>query len=795
MANLTTEATAYKAEVIDFKAAIRQAWEVADYDDFKQSLVNEAEALAERAIGIGDEALKQWEKSENIEAGIVNFLWSEKMKAILILWRDVLFQQHKAQVLVLDGQSEPSLLEQLKAASHSSLFGAAERLLGFYTSALQDIRRGRGGEQQQVERWRLQKNPWPVYREQIQKLADQCVELQKRHHELKEILRVYHSLFAWVQQHCRACEEDVVQFEKLTRSAVQLIEEQIEERPGKVASSLDELEAKVEIPKHLDTFLYQYETEFNQLNPISPVPIKVYQGQVQVRELNFKRSARQWLESEVLPLLYETWELTEKANNGVRMALVNVRNRVLIIANETKEGKPADLSQEEICQPLKAYLRNFEPYQDMLVELRETIAGRLSEHFRVSHVYMPERPFLPLPLQSTIKQLRAGRNELWELISRNFRQWTASIRQLTANVEQEESLSTSEKIARFVQTRMPSGNDNQQYSSIFLTKGYIGESFWVGREQELNHMESLISQWELGYRGAVCLTGQRFSGKTVFGEQVAHRYFPEHTVRIVPNAVIKVGGRKMTTDFRLGDALAFVRKHTLNTRTMVWIDDLELWGDNNAPVGENVRHLKKQIDAHSNQLFFVVSMSNWFKGLLQNTHEIDRIFQAEINLDRMSVKEVRQAILIRHGATHKVLVDEEGNEVTPPQFNRMTNRIYRVAEGNIGEALNLWSFTTRRGPGEQVVQSLGTQYPLPDFINPDIAVLLVTLLMEKRTNEYRLRKLLGPSFASKYRSMLQRLFSSGLLSRQMDGWIEINEVAANEVGRLLDRRQYIKFYH
>jgi hypothetical protein len=66
-------------------------------------------------------------------------------------------------------------------------------------------------------------------------------------------------------------------------------------------------------------------------------------------------------------------------------------------------------------------------------------------------------------------------------------------------------------------------------------------------------------------------------------------------------------------------------------------------------------------------------------------------------------------------------------------------------------------------------------------------------MMEKRTNEYRLSKLFGKAFKDKYINIVQRLISVGLLVRHLDGWLEINECVVNEVGRALEREQYLKF--
>ena len=66
--------------------------------------------------------------------------------------------------------------------------------------------------------------------------------------------------------------------------------------------------------------------------------------------------------------------------------------------------------------------------------------------------------------------------------------------------------------------------------------------------------------------------------------------------------------------------------------------------------------------------------------------------------------------------------------------------------------------------------------------------------MERRINEYRLRKRFGQPFKEKYNAPLQRLSNVGLLTRKMDGWLEVRENIANDIGKLLDQNNYLRFY-
>jgi len=288
--------------------------------------------------------------------------------------------------------------------------------------------------------------------------------------------------------------------------------------------------------------------------------------------------------------------------------------------------------------------------------------------------------------------------------------------------------------------------------------------------------------------------GQRFSGKTLFGEMVANHYFANNVIRLSPKTIVHCNGRKHQTSFDLGEALDFVKRYNYkNLRLLVWIDDLETWADADNLITENIRKLKKFIDNYSNHIFVMVSISNWAKAHLNSIYEIDKVFQANFNLDKMNIEEIQRAILIRHGATHRTLVDQNLEEVKRNQLLKMVQKVSRESNGNIGEALNLWALSIQLLDEENVQFHYPQIYSMPEFINPDVGIVLSTIMMEKRTNEYRLRKQFGKAFEEKYRSIVQRLISVGLLVRHIDNYLEINELVVNEVGRLLEEEKYIAF--
>lgn len=752
-------------------------------NDYLMALSKGAETLAENIKSVGDSAYENLEEGfperEPLADYFLHFEWAEQAKNFLILWRDILFEQQKAELIQLDKKLGAEGLASLKSSSFEAVQNAAEFLKNFPGKKLSTIKAKQKGEKKQLDTWKLQINPWPKYRSQIENLKEQCQELIDHHQKLEQDSISLQSIRSLIDETVIFCQSEIKEFKDTAEQTESFVNANGEE-PGKVANHLEELEANLKMTSYASTFNHALDEKISDLEEKTQVPVSVRGGLIQQREIFFQRRTRQWLESEVLPLLYEVWELTERTGNSLKMSLVNIRNRAILLSKN--EGEPLP-SQVDFTQPIDAFVKNAIESEKEVAELKALIDRRLSADFEFSALYRADE-FLPVPLQSTIEQMRLDQSPLLA----KGREWIDKInnrlRQARTDVVQESVLSLSEKIVRFVQEQTPDV-ENSQYSNIFLTKGYIGESFVVGRKNELAHVRKIVDNWRQGFRGAVILSGRRFSGKSLFGELVANRHFIGHTIRISPNSSLQVGSRRITTTTDLGEALNFIEKHTLNERQLIWLDDLELWGDANISLSQNVRRLIRSIDSLSDRLFFLVSMSSWSQRHLSRFHDLNHVFQAEVNLDRMSSAEIRQAILIRHGATHRNLVDSESKEVTPQQFQKMTERIFKSSRGNIGDALNQWCANTHRVDEERVSHTPGTGNTLPNFLRPDNRLLLRSLLLEKRTNEYRLRRLFGPAFKERYGGILQRLIHTGLLTRQMDGWLEINEVAVNEVGRMV----------
>ncbi|MEM9887602.1 MAG: hypothetical protein AAF849_17030 [Bacteroidota bacterium] len=767
----------------------KELWRVAKKEDQLSALLDGIHRIREEVVQIATDAEGHLEEGiASKEDYFILYDWVAQAKALMLLWRDTLFQEHKAEMLYKDQEVLEEELQKLLAASQNTLQAAHESFRQFLEEAIQKI------DQKQIEKWKHQKSPWSVYEEQIEEIEQQSQKLFEQHETLSRNIGYFRTIQSIINNLLKDCDKEIDSIKQLSPKTDQFIREHLRDTPdpkfGRVVNYLEELEKNFSINHHLKAFLDRWENEKLNLPNRKQYTVGLQEGLLLYKEIDLSRGVRQWIDSEILPLLYEAWELLERIEHEFKVSIANIRNRTILLSKE-EQALTEDISN--LCFPLETFLKKTSKNEALFADIAKMVAQKLNEEFQLSRIFDPGKAFLAVPFQNTVSQLRLNQSSLLSRIYNWWRRQYLGLQRVRKKVSKRDVLSLSERIARLIEHRK-TASDNLQYASIFQTEGYIGESFYVGREEEMKRVEVLVKQWYEGFRGALLLTGQRFSGKTLFGEYFMNRHFSSNTIVLSPNMPIEVQGRKFTTTYDLYAALNFIQKYSINQRPMVWIDDLELWHDPQKSLGRNVRCLFEQFDKYSTRIFFTVSMSNWMKAHLNKYYNVDKLFQATINLDRMEAEDIKEAILVRHGATHKLLMNAKGTEIKPAQFQRLSNRIYKQAEGNIGEALMRWSYAIQATDDQEKVQFVNTApRQFPDFLTPDIALLLSTIMMEKKTNEYRLRKLFGAPFNEKYSGILQRLLNVGVLKRDLSGWLEINEYVVNDIGRLLERKKYISF--
>ena len=761
---------------------------------------------AEKVLEIGDEVSAQiygFETAKDtseaaVYAYLIDFGWTERAKFFLILWRNTLLELQKAQVLLHTKEIDETAVADLRNRAESTLQAAASDLQDYTEKTFAAHTASEKSRTRFLKPYFLQTNPWSTYKLQIQTLASHGDILQEATKNLLFTADTYDAIESLVRKSVIDCQAEISEALLSLDNIIAFIDENAGEAPGKIAPQLEVNEEKIIAHDHSAEFAAELSPRLKKLPSESRIPVAADNGIIETKDINFRSSTRRWLDSEILPLLYEVWELTEGIRTGLKMSLLNIRNRALLAANDNGDNNTGNSSGEivtpaSLSKPLHLFKETAARLKEECSYLYEIIDHRLNKEFNITSVYKPTDDFLEIPLQNAISQLVFSQNAVFTKIRDWWLRQREKLQRFRTDVKREEALSISEKVVRYLDSRAPDP-ENSQYAGIFLTKGYIGESFRVGREEEIARTQRIVNQWQEGYRGAVLLTGKRFSGRSLFGDLIANRYFPGNTIYLLPDSEVEFGGRRFQTEHNLSGALDWVAKHTLQTRSMLWLDNLELWSDANHTLSQNVRALQKFIDNNCSRIFIVVSMSNWLQTHMNIHHDIDKYFQAEINMDKMPRADIARAIAIRHGATHRKLVNEKGEEITPQEFNKHIKRVYKQTEGNIGEALLLWSNSIEKVSENEVRLHRKSEAVLPKFISSDTGVLLSAIMLRKRTRDYDLNKIFGSAFKTKYAGILLRLLSLGLVKRHLDGSLEVTETAVNDIGRQLEEKHYLRYH-
>lgn len=742
---------------------------------------------------LGDQCLQLLQQEETdsnsqLFANIIHFEWAEKAKGMLFLWRDLLFEQQKTILLSNDKQISDKQIKDLWIESNAVQRLAWQTLEEFPDQQLKKLKPKAA---KHLKKWGLQHNPWATYKEQFQAIEQQAKELSTTFPKLLDAQNSMQQILQLIHNTLQACSDEIETITGLAKQTIKTIEDldqnDLKRELNKLLTQLKIVEDKIQFENYITNFSIALEKEIEPLPDSLVVVIDVQNGYLEQRELPIKKRLHQWLESESYPILYEAWELAEGSCNGLKMILLNIRNRInaLLQDNSDQLNKGA-LS---LSKPLLAFLKDIGTTAQNLTEVKSSLEKRLNKNFQFSYIYNAQTEFLPVSLQATLNQRFWSSKEGWLAKVRQFGidQWQ-KWKGFQAKLAKEQALGVSEKIVRCIQNRQPDPQ-NHHYTSIFMTKGYIGEAFLVGREEQLEHAERIINAWKKGFRGAVLVSGARLSGKTLFAEIIANRYFPDNFVRLSPNTTLTIEGHKTKLGYDLEEALVFLQKYALHSQSLVWIDDLELWWDTKNPFYQNVQALSDWIDSFATRSFVVVGTNNVLKKQLSQLCKIDRIFQAEISMDNIGQEAVQKAIWVRHGATHKKLVNQNQEVLSNPVFQRLCKKIYKISNGNIGEALNTWVNSTYCVDDDHVQNRFEHYHMLPYFLNADTVLILTTILQYKRTNEYTLRKLFGPMFTEQYATVVKRLLNIGILKRQLDGWLEIEELVVN------DLKEMIETYH
>ncbi len=758
--------------------------------------------MAERFIEYSDEHFAMLTTSgrklgpvERAEHLFATFETPESAKRLLLLWRNVLIEWERYIMARTEDRATAETGQVLAKASREQMHRAAD----YYRETLvgrehQRLREDAQYRDSRLYQYNLLDNPWPTYRAQLSRLADQMTELHEGFDERLQVSQVFTELREYVTGLPEQLLRDHGALVSSVTQAIATVRDPEATSVAKISTArlqslevLETVDARLEVISHRATKIIDKLPERAHLYTVNA------DGELRYRDLDMEYVAGQWISAELLPELQRGTRLIETSAAELGRTLLDIRNRVAL-ARETESPVGDNTNEAQTVERLASLLEGV--HERLLLQrpeielVGERVVALADKELRLSRAYEANSPFLEVSFEGNVLRMRREQNVVF---GRTIEWLRTRLSQLSNRISVAfdiEGLSTGEKIIRTIRSRRPDPA-NDSYTSVVSTRGFIGEAFHAGREVELGRAITAIEAWNNGFRGSILVTGQRYSGKTHFVELIAGRYFEQRVIRLRANRQIDFAGRRLGPTGNLREALAFVRKYTSGQRLLVLIDDLELWTDRDHSLAANADALREAIDTIGSRLIFVVTTSNWIIGHLSAATDLAGAFQVQINLDAMEEKDFVATVLTRHAATHVTVVDDRGQPLSVRELRRYASRVHTVARGNVGDGLRRWARSMEIVDTTSVRLVRTPNYPLPRFLTANTGVLLADIKQQRYTNEYNLRRRFGPAFDREFRPVLQRLLGLDLLQRHRSGTLAINPVVSNEIARLLERDGYL----
>lgn len=741
-------------------------------------------ALSNDYLRLGDALLEDIsEKSDAFteEVFLLHFDVPEIFKQVALLHRDTVLQlqiaKHKFQEHFIPEEQVSAHFEASKVMLQQALASLQQRIespgKGKYNRAYDTNGLGK--------RIKHQKNPWSVYKEQFQAVRQQCKDIDRADSQISKAI----GCFSGISEYHQHLLKELLAFnEDLKNKASELI------RLLKNATTLDDIqtildEVDATIPaierpsQNQERYTKVINDKIKVLRVVN-IPVGTHGGLMLIKKTDFGKSVKKWLDYEVLPSFIDVWDHVSNMESYFKLALLNLKNSLTLIKND--EDLPIVESQLQTLKGVhRTLMTNVETHQ-----ITTTNILKKFEHvFKVCTIYVTDG-FLEVSLQSSLTQFTSGQKSLFA----GFTAWVKNIYALiSSKYDQAKTVDASMALERStlcIRHRMFK-EENAQYDMLFLNKSFTGDLFIASRNEQEARVQSIVSQWREGFNKSVLVTGNRLSGRTTFLEQMAKSHFDRDTIHLKVEGDVTIEGRKFTTSRDLGHALSEVNKAVYNSRPLLLIDDLEVWQSDAISLLENVRNLMHFVESESDTVLVMVSTNRALQNHLDLRLPFSQVFSNVIDLSRAKIEEIFQALIVRHGASHKTLVDVNKEPYSPKQIEDKVKDLAKKYNQNMGEVLQAWTYGATLMDLESVWYK-EDDVPFIDFLTDAETIVLKQLVLSKYTNEMILKRFLGKRFNGVFRSALRRLIQAKVLLRNDQGWLHINPVVLTDVDKILKYR-------
>ncbi len=301
----------------------------ADDSDFLIELLSMAEKCQLTFVEFGQNADDILNVKGNKSPAVVFcsiYEWNDAAKAFLLLIRQSIFEFRKALILNYEKDIDDVNLSLLKEETakliHTSADEIKEKLIKIF-----EVDTDKNFFKKK-RKWLLQKSPWPVYKEQLIAVYNQCEHLISEFEEMKNTLNVFKLLRKLIindiENSYNILLENKENFNYLKNELDALIQNNNHLQFEQSLSHIVHLEARIRQASFHDDFSDKAFLIIKELPTQCSWALDQEFGILYQADTTLQKNVKSWLENEILPLINEIWELTEGSSNGLRMLTYNL---------------------------------------------------------------------------------------------------------------------------------------------------------------------------------------------------------------------------------------------------------------------------------------------------------------------------------------------------------------------------------------------------------------------------------------------------------------------------------------
>ncbi|WP_165748071.1 ATP-binding protein [Cellulophaga sp. Z1A5H] len=713
---------------------------------------------------------------------LLQYVLSEPLKDLIILHRDVLVQVHIGKHKNLEQQASDGALQHLLDASKEQLSQATNYFVSKIEKEEKKLLKFLASSKKLEDKTRHHLSPWNVYAEQYKTLLGQFSHIITTGIKTQENINAFRE----INSHTNSVIDQIIKESEvlldISNAAVSKIEakEESKELLSWVESSLMLIAATNLNSK--EEFSSRVETKINNLEAYT-IPTGTHQGFLLEKKINFNKSVKKWMDYNLLPLLMDLWDGNSNLNHFIKLSLLNLKSS-LKLGKENDNLIVYDIQLQSYKKIKKSLLENIETQKAIVSQIQKMLAT----DFLVSNCYNSDE-FLEITIQNSINQYTSETNNVVAGFKSVFEQLVAKFNQSYEKVVLEDPQSKIDKASNCISQRMYK-EVNADYDTLFLNKKFIGDLFLVSRTAQEDKLKDAIAQWNEGFNKSILVLGNSLSGKSTFIHHSTEVLIHQKTIKLNPNDSVTIEGRKFKTTKNLKEALDEVKRSSFTKKRILLIDDLELWRDEKNSLLNNTRALIDFIESESDNVLVIVTTNPSMSIHLNTRCNFSSVFSTHIAINKCTQEEIFKAVIIRHSATHRSVINNRNEPLTESQISANVAKLSKKLDYNIGEVLQAWTYGTTVTEDGSILYK-DTYSTFPDFFTKEETIIIKYTLLYNYISEKILKEFTGNLYETNLKSSLKRLINTKVILRDEVGLLSINPVLNHDIYQILKYRDII----